>query len=183
VTSRAAASRYARALFDVAAAERVDLQRVERELTEFAELVSGNETLQRALTNPAVPAIRKRAVVEQLIAKGGALLGPVSKLLLFLAERDRLRVLPEIVEAYRNRLMDHLNVVRAEVVTAVPLTIDRVAAMQRGLERATGQEVRLGTRVDESIIGGAVARLGSTVYDGSITRQLEKLKEALATGE
>ena len=181
MTSRAAANRYARALFDVALAERADLQRVERELSEFSQLISGNEMLHRALTNPAVPAPRKRMVVEQLLAKAGDLLVPVSKLLLLLAERDRLAMLPEIVEAYRNRLMDHLNVVRAEVVTTIPLSPERVAAVQTGLARATGRQVQVATRVDESIGGGAVARLGSTVYDGSINRQLEKLKEALAS--
>ena len=75
--------------------------------------------------------------------------------------------------------MEHAKVVRAEVVTAVPLPADRVAALQQGLAGATGREVQLETRVDPSIIGGAITRIGSTVYDGSVTRQLEKMKEAL----
>ena len=65
--------------------------------------------------------------------------------------------------------MDHRQVVRAEVTTAVALPADRVAALQHGLAQATGRDVQLETRVDPSIIGGAVARLGSTVYDGSVT--------------
>jgi F-type H+-transporting ATPase subunit delta len=59
------------------------------------------------------------------------------------------------------------------------LPAERVAALQRGLAQATGREVQLETRVDPSIIGGAITRIGSTVYDGSVTRQLEKMKEAL----
>jgi F-type H+-transporting ATPase subunit delta len=180
MTSRATANRYARALFDVARAERADFDRVERELTEFADLVAANDTLHRALTNPAVPAPKKRAVVDQLVARAG-LLVPVSKLLLLLAERDRLRLLPELIEGYRNRLLDHLNVVRAQVVTAVPLPADRAEALQANLARATGRKVQLDTRVDEGIVGGAVARLGSTVYDGSITRQLEKMRDTLTS--
>jgi F-type H+-transporting ATPase subunit delta len=70
-------------------------------------------------------------------------------------------------------------VVRAQVVTAIELPAERVAALQRGLALATGREVQLETRVDASIIGGAITRIGSTVYDGSVTRQLEKMKEAL----
>jgi F-type H+-transporting ATPase subunit delta len=167
-------------LFDVALAERADLQRVERELTDFAQLVSGHELLHRVLTNPAVPAPRKRAVVQELLGHAPGMLGPVAKLLLLLGERDRLVLLPELVEAYRSRLMDHMNVIRAEVVTAQPLSGDTRAALLRGLATATGRQVHLETRVDPDILGGAVARIGSTVYDGSITRQLEKMKVALA---
>ena len=180
MTSRAAAARNARSVFDVARAEQADLERVDRELTDFAALVSGNELLQRVLTNPAVPAPRKRSVVQELLARPPGLLTPVAKLLLLLAERDRLILLPELAETYRNRLMDHLKVVRAEVVTAQPLAADRAAALQRGLANATGRQVRLETRVDPEILGGAIARIGSTVYDGSITRKLEKMKEALS---
>lgn len=181
MTSRAAAIRYARALFDVARAEGLDLQRVDRELREFSDLVNGSETLQRALTNPAVPTPRKRAVVEALLVRAGDLLGPVAKLFLLLSERDRLVLLPDLADAYRSRLMDHQNVVRAEVVTAGPLPEDRVAALRSGLARATGRQVQLTARVDPGIIGGAVARIGSTVYDGSITRQLDKMREALTS--
>lgn len=181
MTSRAAANRYARALFDVALAERMDVQRVERELADFAQLVAGNETLHRVLTNPAVPAPRKRAVIEQLLAHAPGMTGPVAKLLLMLAERDRLILLPELVEGYRNRLMNHMQVIRAEVVTAEPLADDNVVALRRGLANATGREVRLDARVNPEILGGAVARVGSTVYDGSIIRQLEKMKEALGS--
>ena len=135
MTNRTAANRYARALFDVARAERVDLQRVERELEDFAQLLATNEALNRALTNPAVPAPKKRAAVQQLIARDAGFLPPVTKLLLMLAERDRLAILPDIVESYRSRLMDHLNVVCAEVVTAVPLLL--FAAAARRLRFAT----------------------------------------------
>ena len=76
--------------------------------------------------------------------------------------------------------MDHQNVVRAQIVTAVALPPDRVTALADGLKRATGRNVQVETRVDAAIIGGAVARIGSTVYDGSITRQLERMRETLA---
>jgi len=73
-------------------------------------------------------------------------------------------------------------VVRAEIVTAVGLPGDRVEALQQGLANVTGRQVQLDSRVDSSIIGGAIARVGSTVYDGSVTRQLEKMKETLTQG-
>jgi len=106
----------------------------------------------------------------------------VAKLLQLLADRDRLVILPELAVAYRTRLMEHAKVVRAEVTTAMALPADRVAALQQGLAAATGREVQLESRVDPSIIGGAITRVGSTVYDGSVTRQLERMKEALTQG-
>ena len=178
MTSRGAANRYARALFDVAR-KQSDIQQVGRELASFAKLVAGNEMLSRTLSNPAIPVPRKRAVVEQLIARAGALSPVFSRLLLMLAERDRLGLLPELTTAYESRLMEHAQVVRAQVITAVPLSAERLGALQQGLVRATGRQVQLQSRVDESIIGGAIARIGSTVYDGSVTTQLQKVKERL----
>ena len=179
MTSRAAATRYARALFDVAQKEG-DIQQVGRDLGAFAALVSGNEGLARTFANPAIPAARKRAVVDQLLARAGGLSPIVAKLLLMLAERDRLVLIPDLVAAYETRLMDHANVVRAQVTTAVPLTDDRIDALRQGLAQATGRQVQLEARVDPAIIGGAVARIGSTVFDGSVTMQLQKVKERLS---
>jgi F-type H+-transporting ATPase subunit delta len=182
VTSRGAAIRYARALFDTALAEKIDPAEIYRDLRDFAALAAGHDTLGRILTNPAIPASRKRAVVEQLIARAGSLQPPVAKLLLLLAERDRLALLSAVAQSYERRLMDHQKIVQAELVTAVSLPEDRMRALQTGLARATGREVRLAARIDPSIIGGAVARIGSTVYDGSVTRQLERMRETLAGG-
>jgi F-type H+-transporting ATPase subunit delta len=178
MTRKTAGTRYARALFDVALKE-ADVQQVGRDLAGFAQLVAGHEMLARVLTNPALPAAQKRAIVEQLLARSGSIAPVTAKLLLLLAERDRLVLLPDVALAYENRLMEHARVVRAEVVTAIALPADRVAALQQGLAHATGRNVQLDARVDASIVGGAVAKIGSTVYDGSVTRQLEKMKDAL----
>lgn len=178
MTSRGASIRYARALFDVAQKE-ADIQQVGREWSAFAGLMTGHEVLSRTLSNPAIPAARKRAVVEQLLARGGSVTPVVSKLLLLLADRDRLALVPEIATAYEARLMEHAKVVRAELTTAVAIPADRVTTLQQGLARVTGRQVQLETKVDSAIIGGAVARIGSTVYDGSVTTQLQKVKERL----
>lgn len=179
MTGRAVAGRYARALFDVASKERAELTVIEAQLAEFEALVAGNEELRRILSNPAIPTARKRAVVDQLAARGRV--SPIlAKLLGFMAGRDRLTLLPDVLSAFRQRLMEHSQIVRAELVTAIPLTADRLAALEQGLARATGRQVQLEARVDPSIIGGAVARVGSTVYDGSVTTQLQKLRQSLA---
>jgi F-type H+-transporting ATPase subunit delta len=179
MTAAAAGRRYARALFDVALSQGADLEQVSRDLFDIDALVAGNEPLARVLSNPAIPAARKRAVMEELLSRAG--LNPlVGRVLLLLADRDRLVLIPDVARQYRARLNDHQHVVRAELTTAMPLPEDRIAALQSGLAEATGRRVQLDVRVDPSIVGGAVARIGSIVYDGSITRQLEKLKDQLA---
>jgi F-type H+-transporting ATPase subunit delta len=182
MTGRAVATRYARALFDVTLKEG-DLQDVSGDLNGFAELVGSNDALARVLSNPAIPVQKKRAVVNALLARAGALSPIVAKLLVLLADRDRLVLLPEIVRAYDNRLMEHAQVVRADLVSAVALPSERLQALQEGLARATGRRVQMENRVDPSILGGVVARVGSTIYDGSVTTQLAKLKQQLMEAE
>ena len=181
MTSKAAALRYARALFDVALKESSPLEQIEAELAGFVDLFRQHPTLEKVLLNPAVPVTRKSAAVGELLASLGV--HPVlGKLLMLLAGRDRLSVLPDLLAAFRDRLMDHQQVVRAEVTTATPLSADGARDIERHLARLTGKTVRLSARVDPAIIGGVVARIGSTVYDGSVTHQLEKIRMRLAQG-
>ena len=178
MTSRAAGTRYARALFDVAVKE-ADIQQVGRDVSGVRGARRGKRSPRARALEPrhsGRPQARRRRTAPR---EGRQRLPVVVKLLGLLADRDRLALLPDIAAAYRNRLMEHAKVVRAEVVTAVPLPADRVTALQRGLAGATGLDVQLENRVDASIIGGAITRIGSTVYDGSVLRQLEKMKEAL----
>jgi F-type H+-transporting ATPase subunit delta len=178
LTTRTAANRYARALLEVGLKEKADLSKIDTELAEFSELVVGHPTLEKVLLNPAVPTPRKRALVAELT--GRARTQPVvAKLLALLADRDRLIVLPELVAAYRERLQDHLQIVRAEVTTALPLSPERTTQIERTLASATGRKVTLSTHVDPSIIGGVVARVGSTVFDGSVTNHLQRMKQRL----
>lgn len=180
MTNTLAAARYGRALFDVALKE-TDPQAVERELAAFVGMVQGHDLLGKVLVNPAIPASRKRALVAELSAQAG--LSPItSKLLGLLAERDRLVLLADVLEEYRRRLLDHQQVVRAAVTTAVPLAADRVSALGQAFTRVTGRQVQVTTSVDPALIGGVVARIGSVVYDGSVRRQLERIREALTQG-
>ncbi len=179
MTSGAAAGRYARALFDVAIKERADVERVQSDLQQFVDLFAQHPSLAHTLGNPAIPASKKKAVAQALIERAGGLSPMVAKLMLLLAERDRLALLPDLARIYGERVMDHLNVIRAEVTTAVELAPDRLLALEHGLQQATGRKVVLESKVDPSIIGGVITRLGSTVYDGSVTTQLQKLKQSL----
>jgi F-type H+-transporting ATPase subunit delta len=181
VTNKTAAIRYARALLDVAVKEKADLELIENELSQFADLFKQYPLLEKVLLNPAVPVPRKRAAVADILAQ--AKFTPiVTKLLTLLADRDRLVLATDLLAAYRDRLLDHRGIVRAEVTTATTLDARRTEAIQQSLAVVTGRTVRLATKVDPSIIGGVVARIGSTVYDGSITRQLQKIRQQLGEG-
>ena len=177
MSTRASAARYAKALFDVAVAESSPEQ-AEKELMAFSDLVRAHDDLRLALESPAVPAARKRAVVTQLLDRL-QLSGPVRKLLLLLAERDRLELLPDLVSVFHERVMEHLKIVQAEVTTASPLAPDRVAQLQQRLGASIGRTVTLTATVDPALIGGMVTRIGSTVYDGSVATQLAALQQRL----
>ena len=178
MTNKTAATRYARALFDVAVKENADLEQIERELDSVVDLFKQYPALAHALLNPVVPVPRKRAATAELaiLAK---LTPMVTKLIGLLADRDRLVLVPDLLVAYRERLLDYRNVIRAEITTTVALPADRAKAIEASLARATGRTVTLATSVDPSLVGGVVTRIGSTVYDGSVARQLQKIRERL----
>ena len=180
MTAGAAAGRYARALFDVVVKDSpAKLDTALTELRAFAVVFSTNEALAGIAGNPAVPVGRKAALAGALVARAGVATAAVGKLIVLLAGRDRLKLLPDIVRVFRDRVMDYQKVVRGEVTTAQPLPAAKLRALEEGLERATGRTVVLEARVDPSIIGGVVTRLGSIVYDGSVTSQLQRMKQAL----
>jgi F-type H+-transporting ATPase subunit delta len=177
MTSRSSASRYARALLDVAIKE-ADPQHVEAELAAVTDTFSGHADLWEVLTSPAVPSPKKRAIVEELLSRLEA--GPVvGKLTQLLADRDRLHLLPELLESYRDRLLDYQLVVRATVTTAMPLGDAQVRGLQESLARLTGRKVIMSVKDNPELMGGVVTQIGSTVYDGSVKRQLEKMKARL----
>ena len=178
MSMRASAARYARALLDVAIKES-DPERAGQELAVFVDLVGRHPDLERVLANPVVSAADKRAVVQQIVERL-QLSTPAAKLLTLLAARGRLPLLPDLLEIYRERLMEHQRVVRAEVTTSAPLFYEHVAQLQQRLASATGRAVKMTTKVDPAIIGGVITRIGSTVYDGSVAAQLAKVRGRLS---
>jgi F-type H+-transporting ATPase subunit delta len=180
VTSGAAAGRYARALFDVVLKEQpADLDAVQSQVQDLAALFTGNAALAGAMGNPAVPVAKKVAVAKAVLERAGALASPVVRMVLMLAGHDRLMRLPDIARIYRERVMDHQKMIRGEVTTAMAIAPDKLRALEQGLAQATGRRVVLEAKVNPEIIGGVVARLGSTVYDASVTTQLQKMKQSL----
>jgi len=177
MSMRASAARYARALLDVANKES-DPERAEQELAAFVDLVRTNPDLDRTLANPVVSAADKRAIVQQILERLSPTT-PVGKLVLLLASRGRLALLPDLLDVYRERLMEYRNVLSAEVTTAAPLSPERAEQLQQRLANATGRTITMTTKVDASIIGGVVTRIGGTVYDGSVATRLAKVRDRL----
>ena len=177
MTNRTAATRYARALFDVALQESI-AERAEQDLAAFAGLLDQHPSLRSVLTHPAIPGMKKRGLTQALVSRLG-LSVPAGKLLVMLAERDRLSIVPDVLDVYRERLLEHQQVIRAEVTTAEEMSSEKAIELRDRLTRATGRRVNLTTKVDPAILGGLVTRIGSTVYDGSLAAQLAKMRERL----
>lgn len=177
MASHASARRYARSLFDVLS-RAGDPDAALSELQALAAIVNGHPDLRRALESPGVPLGAKLTVMREILA-----LQPVSKvvgrLMTLIVENDDVNELDHIVEAYEQRVMDLHQVVRAEVTSAAALTEAQARGLEEAFARLTGKRVVLSTRVDPAIIGGVVARLGSRVYDGSVARHLERVRERL----
>ncbi len=174
---RTSATRYARALLDVAIRES-DAAKVERDLAGFVDLVNANAELKTVLLSPRVPAAARRNLVARLVTNTGTA-APLAKLLVMLAERGRIELLPDLLEVYRERQLAYNNIVRGSVTSAAPLAPEKLKALEHSLASATGKQVQLDVAVDPSIIAGVVARIGSTVYDGSVRTQLQRMKQQL----
>jgi F-type H+-transporting ATPase subunit delta len=176
----AVATRYANALADVITAPKAPArpEALLAELRGFEAVLRGSTELHNALITPAVPAARKRAV----IAKIGDLLkiSPVVRNFLFvLVDHRRISQLSDVLDSLAVVLDERLGFARAEVLAARELTEAQRASLAVELERISGKRIRAQYAVDPALIGGVVARIGSTVYDGSLRGQLQSLGRKL----
>lgn len=175
---RTSANRYAKALFEVATAEKNDLAQVDRDLQAVVAMMHENPDLAGAAGRSGVTEAARKSLMEAVADKMG-LTTPVKKLLVLLAESRKLNLAPDLALAYRERLLAHQNIVRAEVTSAAPLSPEKTKALAESLSRVTGKQVDLSVSVDPELLGGVVARIGSTVYDGSVRTQLQRMRQEL----
>ena len=175
---RTSANRYAKALFDVAVTENADLATIARDLSEVAEMLKTSPDLQLNLSRGSVTDAQRQKLMEA-ISKAMSLSVPVTKTLVLLARSGKMNLIPEMSAAYRERLLSHQNVVRAEVTSAAPLSPEKTKALAESLAKVTGKKVEISASVDPDLLGGVVARIGSTVYDGSVKTQLTRMRQEL----
>jgi F-type H+-transporting ATPase subunit delta len=167
---------YAQALFSVAEAEGV-LERVEDELYAFARAVEQHGDLREALTDAALPAENKKAVLAELL---GERAHPVTlNALSFVVESGRARDLGKIADELASVTAERRQRALAEVRSAVELTAQQQERLQRALSEATGRSVEVKVVVDPSVVGGLVARVGDEVFDGSIASRLDDARQHL----
>ena len=174
----ASANRYARALFDVALEEKADLAQIDQALEVLAEVAHAQHDLIQQATGHGIPDAARQGVVGAIADKLGAA-APLRKLLLMLAESQKLGLLPDLAIAYRARLHAHQNIERATVTSAAPLSPEQTRALTESLSQVTGKNIELSVNVDPSLLGGVVATIGSTVYDGSVRTQLSRMRREL----
>jgi F-type H+-transporting ATPase subunit delta len=181
MTLSAVAARYANALADVVTGSSSTLnpQQAVAELRAFEEVLGGSAELQNALVTPAVAGSRKKAVVGRLADT--LKLSRVSRNFLFvLIDHRRIASLSDIIRTFEETVDARLGFAQAEVTSAATLSETEQRALTSQLERLTGKRLRMRFSLDPSVIGGAVARIGSTVYDGSVRGQLAAIERRLS---
>ena len=171
MTSRTDA--YADACLAVARAED-QLDAIEDDLFRFSRTLEGSDDLRMALTEPALPAARRIAVVEQLM--GGKALPASTSLVSAIVGAGRASELPEIVNTFLEKAATARGHEVAEVRSAIPLDDAQQQRLTEALSNATRKQVEVKVVVDATVLGGLVVRIGDTVIDGSIRHRLEQLK-------
>ena len=172
----AIAKRYARAL--LALGEGPGLDTLVEELKGFERALADSRELRTVLMTPGLPLEQRQGLLRDVLTRAGANKVTVNALLL-LTERGRLGLLGPIIQAVRAEADRVAGRVRARVTSAAELAPAQVEAIRTTFEKQTGKRIVVETAVDADLIGGVVAEIGSTVYDGSIKSQLRRLRDAL----
>lgn len=175
------AARYANALAEVVTGpqSKISAQQALADLRGFEAVLEQSHELHEALITPAVPVSRKRSVIRR-IAERLEMSSVTRNFLFVLVDHRRIGWFSPIVQNFEEVLDRRLGFARAEVASAARLTPEQEAAVNAELERVSGKRIRSRFAVDPALIGGAVARIGSTVYDGSVRGQLAAMERRLS---
>ena len=179
MSSQTIARRYATALADVIVAQREESE-VRGELNEWQQMLEANPSLLEIFRNPTVGYEQKQKVLSDLISRG-KVRSTTANFLRVLLKNQRLADLPQINGKLSQIMDERSGVISADVISAKPLSAATTAALAERLGDITGKKVNLNFATDETLLGGIVTRIGSTVYDGSVRNQLERLGEELAS--
>lgn len=170
-----AARRYAGALFQLAR-ERNELDEVAAGLREVAQVATQSRELMNVLRHPRITRERKKELLHKVF---GGVRADIERFLFLLIEKDRAAILPDTSREFDRLLDEHRGEADAEAITAAPLSETQRSALLSRLEASTGLKIRLVTRVDESILGGLIVRVGDHLIDGSVASRLRLIKEQL----
>lgn len=174
-------SHYARAFADVITQAKLDTAAIDAHLSDFLATWDGSAPLREVFENPAIAAEQKIAILDKMNARLG-MERPLRNLLAVLINNGRIAHVHEVAEAYRTELQQRQGIRQAEIVTARELSEQEKNALLAGVGQLAGARVQPTFKLDKSILGGTIVRIGSTVYDGSVKGRLARLKEALVAG-
>ena len=175
---KSATLQYANALADVALAQGA-ADAALKQLNDFAAAFGASSELRNVLASPAVPRESKHGVIEKIAARVGA--GKIIRNFLFvIADHQRTHVLPEIVAAFEGVIRQRQGVAEAEIRSAVELSAAQKKKFAQTLERITGKKIEAKYSLDPTLLGGAVVRVGDTIYDGSVRSSLNEMRARLA---
>jgi F-type H+-transporting ATPase subunit delta len=171
------ARRYAGALADVVL-QNGETEIVKTELNSWNEMMNSNADLLNAFSNPAIAHLSKEKILKNLIEKTKPS-KTTANFLRILLKNGRLTDLGEINSRFETVLAERRGEISGQVISARPLGEDEKSEIKRNLDKLTGKKTKLNFATDETIIGGVVASVGSTIYDGSVKTQLENLKQQM----
>ncbi len=174
-------ARYANAFLDVVTSTKLDTAAIDRQFADFLATWDGSSELREFFVNPAIPAAQKVGILDKLNVKLG-LRKELRNLIAVLIDNNRIGQVSEVAQAYRRLLQEQLGIRQAEIVTARALDDKERSALVTEIGKLAGGRIEANFKLDASILGGTVVRIGSTVYDGSVRGRLERLKESLTAG-
>jgi len=176
----AISSRYARALVEVVLEQKIDPDMARQQLNSFAEAVHDSIDLRRVWESPAVSSEQKRAVLDGIAGQMSAFKA-IRNFMAVIIDHRRIPMLDDIVRQFAVELDSQLGFVEAEISSARPLSVEEKGELESRVEHLTGKKVRPHYASDTGLLGGVVVRVGSTIYDGSVRGQLEKMKQELSS--
>ena len=174
-------ARYASAFADVVTTAKLDTAAIDQKLTDFLATWKGSPELRDFLENPAIAVNDKVAILDKLNAKLG-MQKELRNLIAVLISNNRIANVAEVAEGYRRLLQEQMGIRPAEIVTARELDAKERDGLLAEVAKLAGGKVEASFKLDASILGGTVVRIGSTVYDGSLRGRLDRLRDALIAG-
>lgn len=172
-------STYARAFADVVFDGRLNAEQLLRETQSVASLVASSKDLREVWESPAIPAEQKRRVLDAIVSRE-EISRPVRNFVAVLIDHRRIPFLDAIVKQFEVELNTRLGFAEAEITSARQLADKERRTLESEVEKMVGKKIRARYTQDPSVLGGAIVKVGSTIYDGSVKGQLERIKEALS---
>jgi|ERR1039458_9198937 F-type H+-transporting ATPase subunit delta len=176
----AIASRYARALVEAILAQKIDPDMAREQLRSIVTAVHESVELRRVWESPAISPEQKRAVLDAVVRQMGAL-KPIRNFIAVLIDHRRISMLDDITRQFGTELDAQLGFAEAEISSARQLSTEEKGILESQIERLIGKKVRARYASNPALLGGVMVRVGSTIYDGSVRGQLEKMKQELIT--